>query len=57
MATFVLVHGAWHWGGCWDAVRLQLEAQGHSVYTPSLSMQPIATLDSHIRQVVAVFQT
>ncbi|MBS1966699.1 MAG: alpha/beta hydrolase [Chloroflexi bacterium SZAS-1] len=56
MATFVLVHGAWHWGGCWDAVRLQLEAQGHSVYTPSLSMQPIATLDSHIRQVVAVFQ-
>ena len=36
MATFILVHGAWHWGGCWQEVRQHLEAAGHRVETPSL---------------------
>jgi pimeloyl-ACP methyl ester carboxylesterase len=33
---FVLVHGSWHDGGCWDGVRRHLEAAGHEVYTPTL---------------------
>lgn len=33
---FVLIHGAWHGGWCWDAVRARLEAAGHRVHTPSL---------------------
>ncbi len=35
--TFVLVHGAWHGGWCWDFVREILEKNGHRVYTPTLS--------------------
>ena len=37
MATFVLVHGAWHGGWCWRAVADRLRADGHLVYTPTLS--------------------
>ena len=36
MATFILIHGAWHGGWCFDLVRPLLEAQGHSVVTPDL---------------------
>jgi pimeloyl-ACP methyl ester carboxylesterase len=36
MATFVLVHGAWHGGWCFDAVRSLIEAAGHVVLTPDL---------------------
>lgn len=37
MSTFVLVHGAWHGGWCWQRVRRRLEARGHEVVSPSLS--------------------
>jgi pimeloyl-ACP methyl ester carboxylesterase len=33
--TFVLVHGAWYGGWCWDAVAQALRAQGHQVTTPT----------------------
>ncbi len=36
-ATFVLVHGAWHGGWCWSRVAKRLRAQGHDVYTPTLT--------------------
>jgi pimeloyl-ACP methyl ester carboxylesterase len=35
--TFVLIHGAWHGGWCWRRVADRLHAQGHSVFTPTLS--------------------
>jgi pimeloyl-ACP methyl ester carboxylesterase len=35
--TFVLVHGAWHGGWCWVRVRDLLQAQGHQVFTPTLT--------------------
>jgi len=34
---YVLIHGAWHGGWCWDAVAQQLEALGHEVLRPDLS--------------------
>jgi pimeloyl-ACP methyl ester carboxylesterase len=37
MATFVLVHGAWHGSWCWARVRRALSAQGHQVFTPTLT--------------------
>ena len=37
MATFVLIHGAWHGGWCWARVTDRLRAQGHTVFAPSLS--------------------
>lgn len=36
MLTFVLVHGAWHDGGCWDAVVAALERRGHRAFAPTL---------------------
>ena len=37
MATFVLVHGAWHGGWCWSRVAPRLRAAGHSVFTPTMT--------------------
>jgi pimeloyl-ACP methyl ester carboxylesterase len=37
VATFVLVHGAWHGGWCWQRVRCLLLQRGHAVYTPTLT--------------------
>jgi pimeloyl-ACP methyl ester carboxylesterase len=36
MATFVLIHGSWHGGWCFDQVRARLEAAGHEVIAPDL---------------------
>jgi pimeloyl-ACP methyl ester carboxylesterase len=36
MATFVLVHGAWHGAWCWDRVVPHLRAAGHAVVAPDL---------------------
>jgi pimeloyl-ACP methyl ester carboxylesterase len=35
--TYVLVHGAFHGGWCWRRVTDVLEAQGHKVFTPTLT--------------------
>src|SRR5262245_13994156 len=35
--TFVLVHGAWRGGWCWRRVADLLTAQGHKVFTPTLT--------------------
>ena len=37
MATFVLVHGAWHGGWCWNRVIPLLETAGHRAFGPSLT--------------------
>jgi pimeloyl-ACP methyl ester carboxylesterase len=36
MATFVLIHGSWHWGGCYLKVANLLAAKGHVVSCPDL---------------------
>src|SRR5688572_25619526 len=36
MSTYVMIHGAWHGGWCWDKVRRRLEDAGHRVVTPDL---------------------
>lgn len=36
MATFVLVHGAWHGAWCWTHVAPLLRARGHEVAAPDL---------------------
>jgi pimeloyl-ACP methyl ester carboxylesterase len=37
MATYVLVHGAWHGGWCWRRVAGRLRSAGHQVLTPTLT--------------------
>lgn len=34
--TFVLVHGAWHDGSCWNQLAALLRARGHHIITPDL---------------------
>lgn len=36
MATFILVHGAWHGGWCWEELTPLLKAAGHKVLAPDL---------------------
>ncbi|MFQ5614542.1 MAG: alpha/beta fold hydrolase [Anaerolineae bacterium] len=36
MSTYVLIHGAWHGGWCWDKVVPLLEKEGHKVEAPDL---------------------
>ncbi|WP_329045104.1 alpha/beta hydrolase [Amycolatopsis sp. NBC_01488] len=60
MPTFLLVHGAWHSGRCWDRVVPLLESAGHSVIAPSLTgtgdrahlLTPEVGLDTHVDDVV-----
>lgn len=60
MSTFVLVHGAWHGGWCWDRVTPMLRAAGHVVHTPTLTglserahlLSPQVGLDTHAEDVV-----
>ena len=64
MATFVLVHGAWHGGWCWRAVRGLLEKSGHQVHAPSLTglgerkhlARADIDLDTHIADVVSILE-
>ena len=62
MATFVLVHGAWHGGWCWRYVRPFLK--GHEVFAPSLTglgeRKHLARLDidldTHIGDIVSILE-
>ena len=38
MATFCLLHGAWHDGSCWHEVATELRARGHAVAAPDLPL-------------------
>ncbi len=60
MATFVLVHGAWHGSWCWKRVRRLLQSRGHEVFTPTLTgvadrshlMSLGVNLETHVLDVV-----
>ncbi|MBS0598213.1 MAG: alpha/beta fold hydrolase [Proteobacteria bacterium] len=62
--TFVLIHGAWHGGWCWDRVRPLLEVEGHRVLTPTLTglgerahlLSPAVGLHTHVDDVVTVLR-
>ena len=59
MATFVLVHGAWHGGWCYRETAKALRDAGHTVFTPthtgvgerSHQAAENITLETHIRDV------
>ena len=64
MATFVLIHGAWHGGWCWKSVAPALRRAGHEVYAPSLTgmgerkhlARADIDLDTHIEDVVSLME-
>lgn len=64
MATYVLIHGAWHGGWCWKIVAPALRRAGHEVYAPSLTglgerkhlASPAIDLDTHIQDVIGLLE-
>jgi pimeloyl-ACP methyl ester carboxylesterase len=62
--TFILVHGAWHGGWCWQRVADRLRGSGHSVFTPTLTglgershlLRTGIDLKTHIADVVNVMK-
>ena len=60
--TFVLVHGAWHGGWCWQRMTPLLRAAGHDVHTPSLTGlgerahlgSQYTSLNTHITDIVSM---
>ncbi|QCH24274.1 alpha/beta fold hydrolase [Mycobacteroides salmoniphilum] len=62
MTTYVLVHGAFHGGWCWDRLTPILEAAGHEVYAPSLTglgdraaeLGPEVGLDAHVSDIAGL---
>ena len=64
MATFVLVHGAWHGGWCYKRVARLLRGAGHEVYTPTLTglgerahlMSRTIDLGTHVQDIVGVIR-
>jgi pimeloyl-ACP methyl ester carboxylesterase len=65
MAEFVLVHGAWHGGWCWQRVLPALINAGHTVHAITLTgvgdrshqLSPTINLDTHIADVLALIAT
>jgi pimeloyl-ACP methyl ester carboxylesterase len=64
MTVFLLVHGAWHSGQCWQRVTPLLESAGHRVFAPSLTgygdkahlLGPEVGLDTHIDDIVMLIE-
>ncbi|SPT51394.1 alpha/beta hydrolase [Actinomadura madurae] len=60
MSTYLLVHGAWHSGQCWERVVPHLTESGHRVVTPTLTgygdkahlLGPEVGLDTHVDDIV-----
>ena len=64
MAAFVLIHGAWHGGWCWDKVAPLLRAAGHRVATPDLPGHgadpmpiPEVTLEAYVNRALETLDT
>lgn len=64
MATYVLVHGGGHGGWCYQRVARLLQAQGHVVYTPTMTglgerahlLNAEVDLQRHIEDIAAVLE-
>jgi pimeloyl-ACP methyl ester carboxylesterase len=62
--TFVLVHGAWHGGWCWQRVAERPRRDGHIVFTPTLTglgershlLRAGIDLTTHVTDVVNVMK-
>ncbi|WP_210479580.1 alpha/beta fold hydrolase [Naasia sp. SYSU D00948] len=62
--TFVLVHGGWHGAWCWTRLAPILRAEGHQVFTPTLTglgdrahlLTPDVDLSTHVRDLTALLE-
>ncbi len=57
MATFCLLHGAWHEPSCWDALRTRLEALGHATSAPDMLLHdPAAGWEQRVAPAVEALE-
>lgn len=64
MATYVLIHDAWHGGWSWQKVVPLLRTAGHDVYAPTLTglgerahlIDRKTSLDTHVQDVVGLIE-
>jgi pimeloyl-ACP methyl ester carboxylesterase len=57
VATFCLLHGAWHDGASWAGVAAELSARGHQTVTPDLPLHdPAATYAARVRPALDALQ-
>ena len=62
MTTFILIHGMWHGGWCWERLTPLLRAAGHIVYPPTLAglgeradrQNSDIDLNTHVQEIVDV---
>lgn len=60
MATFILIHGMWHGGWCWEKIARLLRTAGHIVYLPTLTglaeradmLNDDIDLNTHVQEIV-----
>jgi pimeloyl-ACP methyl ester carboxylesterase len=65
VSSFVLVHGAWHGGWCWERVAAPLREHGHEVLTPTLTglgeraeeLTPTVSLGDHVQDTLAALDS
>ena len=63
-STFVLVHGAWHGGWCWNRLVHFLQSKGHRAFAVTLTglgdrahlISPSIDLDTHVTDVVSLLE-
>jgi pimeloyl-ACP methyl ester carboxylesterase len=59
---FVLIHGAWHGGWCWDGVIKELEKAGHTAEAPTLpghspgDDRSKVTFDDYVNEIASVLK-
>jgi pimeloyl-ACP methyl ester carboxylesterase len=57
VATFGLLHGAWHEPSCWEPVRERLEALGHTTTAPDLPLHdPAAGYEQRVRPAIEALE-
>jgi pimeloyl-ACP methyl ester carboxylesterase len=57
VATFGMLHGAWHEPSCWDLVRERLEALGHTTTAADLPLHdPAAGYEQRVRPAIEALE-
>lgn len=62
--TFILVHGSWHWGGCFTIVANDLATRGYAVATPDLATHgydltapgAVASMEQYVQPAASILE-
>lgn len=64
MTTFILIHGMWHGGWCWERLAPLLRDAGHDVHAPTLAglaerahLRDNIDLNTHVQEIVGLIES